>query len=79
MTNPRLSLTCILCADWKQSQPHCAHGLDNGENGGSLWFTPASVLTIEIGVRASKALSEENLVGTGHRSEIIERRFGRAA
>jgi len=75
--NPRLRQTCRLCADWGQREPHCAHGLDDGNNPGALWFTPASVLTIELGVRASIALTDENRIGNG--AETIALRTRRAA
>lgn len=73
--NPRLRQVCVICVEWGQVEPNCAHGLEDGVNPGSLYFVPARVLTLEIGVRASAAAGEENRVGRADRGGYIARLF----
>ncbi len=81
--NLRLRQHCILCEDWGgetlQLEPNCAHGLENGENPGALYFAAARALTLEIGVRAAEALTTENLAGRAFNGEYFDRLFRRAA
>lgn len=72
--NPRLSLHCVICIEWGQAEPHCAHGLEDGVNPGALYFAPSRSLTLEIGERAAGCLNEENRVGQAGRLELVARR-----
>lgn len=71
--NPRLKQKCVICVGWGQHEPNCAHGFDDGVNPGSLYFVPARVRTIEVGIRASKAITEENRIGHENRVEVVMR------
>lgn len=77
--NPRLKLQCVLCDWWGQAETHCAHGLEDGENPGALYFSAARVLTLEIGRRASSCLAQENLIGHDGRKFYIQLLARRAA
>lgn len=77
--NPRLSLHCVICKEWGQAEPHCAHGLEDGVNPGALYFTPSRALTLEIGIRAAAYLTEENRVGRAGRTFYVETLARRAA
>lgn len=73
--NPRLRQLCVICSEWGQIEPNCAHGLEDGVNPGSLYFVPARVMAIEIGARAAIASTTENLVGQTYRGEYIAQLF----
>lgn len=77
--NPRLSLHCVICKEWGQAEPHCAHGLEDGVNPGALYFAPSRTLTLEIGTRAAACLTQENLVGHAGRTFYVEQLGRRAA